>query len=151
MVEKNAIEYVRKAVKKGFSFDDIAKLLKKYGYKQRDIDESIWVVSRELRAKEEKKTWSKKSGKKRLEMPPHPDISLMPEMPKHIKPKHKPIHEVEKKAEEKIQQKFFPKKEKKARKHAVWVILEIIGGIILFAIVGILMYLFLWPVLLNVK
>lgn len=151
MVEQTAVDYVRKAAKKGFSFDDTARLLKKYGYKQRDIDEALWVVSREVIKKEEKKKEVKPKAEKKteLEMPPHPelDISSMPGMPRHIKPKHKPIHEVEKKTEEKIVQKFHPEKEK----HWLKIVLEIIGGIILFAVVGILMYLFLWPAVLGVK
>lgn len=152
MVEQKIIDYVRNAVEKGFSFEDIAQLLKKYNYAQRDIDEALWLVSREVKEKEEKKEGKKekKKAEKKIELPSLPSIENIPEMPEHIMPaKIKVIPEIESKVEDKIQQKFFPEKERK--KHLVWVILEIIGGVILFAAVGILMYLFMWPALLNVR
>ena len=157
MVEQKLLDYVRNAAEKGFSFEDVSKLLEKYGYKRRDIDEALWIVSREVTERKEvkgKKAKEKQLPKAAIEEKPLPapkvGISPLPEMPKHIKPaKIKAIPEIEAKAEERIQQKFFPEKEKK--KHLLRVIAEIIGGIILFAIVGILMYLFMWPALLNVR
>ncbi|PIN86898.1 hypothetical protein COV19_02730 [Candidatus Woesearchaeota archaeon CG10_big_fil_rev_8_21_14_0_10_44_13] len=157
MVEEKLLDYVRNAFQKGFSIEDITKLLKRYSYSQRDIDEALWVVSREMRDHEEKKEEikQKKSDKKKkpeklLEMPSLPSFEQIPEMSEQAKlQKFEPIPEIEFKAQEKIEQKFFPEKGKK--KHILVIILEIIGGILLFAAVGVLMYMYLWPVLLNVR
>lgn len=166
MVEEKLLDYVRTAFQKGFSIEDITKLLLKYRYSQRDIDEALWVVNRETKAKEESieekieekktieetKAGNKKEKKKEkeIEIPPLPDFEQIPEMPEHIEPKRfEPIPEIETKIDENIVQKFFPEKEKK--KHWFWTIVEIIAGILLFAVVGVLMYMYLWPAVLNVR
>lgn len=188
MVEQKTIDYVKNAVSKGFSSEQIKELLKKYKYSTRDIDEALWIVSRDMAAKEDnaqeakavkaaakkaeakkpkqkqgtgqkpkqkskkqpdKKTMSLGSFESEPEVPkPEINISDMPDMPGHIKPKDTlPIPEIESDVNEKIQQKFSPEKEKK---HILWVLFEIIFGILLFAAVGVLMYLFMWPALLKV-
>lgn len=154
MVDQKLLDYARNAIKKGFSLDDVAGILKKYGYNDRDIDETLWVINREMKGREEKKAGieKKKAKKESIEKPAMPLLQQteIPPLPSHIKPKKiKAIPEIEQKVEEQIQQKFFPEKEKK--KHILVVAFEIIFGVIFFALVGILMYLYMWPALLNVR
>ncbi|MFO8016265.1 MAG: hypothetical protein R6U32_04120 [Candidatus Woesearchaeota archaeon] len=168
MVDQKTLDYVKKAVKKGFSPDDISKVLEKHGHSRRDIDEALWVARKEAGGEKSGKgtggktgTSVKESGKavkkvkkgdkkgKKLEKPEHPGSAPPPEMPEHIKPKKEGlIKEVEEKAEEKIHEEMSSAKK---HKHFLWVILEIILGVILFAVVGILMYMYMWPALLNVR
>jgi len=174
MVDPRLIDYIRNAVQKGFSLPDIGKLLQKHNYSQRDIDEALWIVNKEMMAQKEQdlikelddleakqkevpekkakeKPAKEKKGKKKKkgetavkpeqpepkEIPPMPEINIEKEEAIPISELKIPPVEIEKPSE-------VPKKS------YIKLIVEVILSILLFAFIGVLMYIYMWPALLKI-